>query len=701
MLRFTTMALLLSLSASAVFAQDSTRSGGLDEIVVTATRTERAAADVPYYSHTLDGETLLHRRQVRTVPEALQGIPGILVQKTGHGQGSPFIRGFTGFRTLFLIDGIRLNNSTFRDGPNQYWNTVDPLTIDRMEIVKGPSSVLYGSDAVGGTVNALLLSGQRAPDADGVSSRFFYRYSDAEQSGVGRAQLGYRQGDLSFLLGYSLKDFGDLESGAGVLPHSGYDERDADFKLEYSLDDDRRLTFGHQQLDQDDAWRTHSTTYAQPFRGSSSGSDQIRSLDQNRELTYLQYHSAGRDGRVSEWHGSLSWQEQGERRLRLRGNGRTDRQGFDVATLGLSLQGQTLAERGQWVYGMENYRDSVDSVRRDFNADGSLRSISIQGPVADDASYDLLGLYAERQLPLGTRWEIIPGIRYTYAAADANRVEDPRSGNPAQIQDHWDSTVASVRVRFQPEATSRWNLFGGISEGFRAPNLSDLTRLDTARTDEIETPVANLSPESFISYEVGAKIDLPRAWAQAAYYYTDIRDLIVRTPTGAIVDGANEVTKRNAGSGFSQGIELEGAWHFSDRLSLVGAFTWTDGAVDTYPTSAPLLVREPIDRMMPITTVIGLQWRDPGERYWLEALVVDAQSQHKLSTRDQGDTSRIPPGGTPGYTVLSLRSSWQLSDSLTLAAAIENVTDQNYRVHGSGLNEAGRNVMLTLDWQTL
>jgi hemoglobin/transferrin/lactoferrin receptor protein len=95
----------------------------------------------------LDGE-----RIARTLPEALEGVTGVAVQKTAHGQGSPFIRGFTGFRTVLLIDGIRLNNGVFRDGPNQYSATVDPFALGRLEVVRGPGAVLYGSDAVGGTV---------------------------------------------------------------------------------------------------------------------------------------------------------------------------------------------------------------------------------------------------------------------------------------------------------------------------------------------------------------------------------------------------------------------------------------------------------------------------------------------------------------------------------------------------------------------
>ena len=129
----------------------------LPEVVVTALRAETALAEVPGTVHVVDREAL-QAAAPRTTPDAFRGLPSVMVQKTGYGQGSPYLRGFTGFRTLMLVDGIRLNNSTFRDGPNQYWNTVDPWAIARYETVMGPASVLYGSDAVGGAVNALTLA---------------------------------------------------------------------------------------------------------------------------------------------------------------------------------------------------------------------------------------------------------------------------------------------------------------------------------------------------------------------------------------------------------------------------------------------------------------------------------------------------------------------------------------------------------------
>jgi iron complex outermembrane receptor protein/hemoglobin/transferrin/lactoferrin receptor protein len=99
----------------------------------------------------------LERRQPRSAPDALRYEPGVFVQQTAHGQGSAFIRGLTGQQTLLLFDGIRLNNSTFRQGPNQYFFTVDSRTIEAVEIVRGGSSTRFGSDALGGTIQALPI----------------------------------------------------------------------------------------------------------------------------------------------------------------------------------------------------------------------------------------------------------------------------------------------------------------------------------------------------------------------------------------------------------------------------------------------------------------------------------------------------------------------------------------------------------------
>jgi len=146
-----------------------------------------------------------------------------------------------------------------------------------------------------------------------------------------------------------------------------------------------------------------------------------------------------------------------------------------------------------------------------------------------------------------------------------------------------------------------------------------------------------------------------------------------------------------------QGVELNGSLLFADDWTLWGNVTWMEGKVDTYPTSSPEKAREPIDRIMPLTVNTGLRYK-PSDKYWIEASMAAADKQDELSTRDMADTQRIPPGGTPGYAVFSIRTGWQASPSVSLTAAVENIADKNYRIHGSGLNEPGRNLIVAAEY---
>jgi hemoglobin/transferrin/lactoferrin receptor protein len=621
-----------------------------------------------------------------------------MVQKTAHGQGSPYIRGFTSQRNLLMIDGVRLNNSVFREGPNQYWNTVDPLSLSRIELVRGPFSSLYGSDAIGGTVNAITRGvHDLRPDSE-WDRRLYYRYSSAEDSHIARAEsIGRLTDNLALTLGYSFKDFGDIEGGSevGTQENTGYDERDWDAKLEYFLSDDAYLVLAHQSVDVDDAWRTHKTIYGIDWEGLSVGSELRRVLDQSRDLTYLQYHQYNADGFAEEVHAGISHHLQSEERDRLRTGDRHDVQGFDVHTYGAFLSLKSPSPLGDLIYGVEFYHDEVDSFKHTLNPDGSVKSTAIQGPVGDDATYDTLGIYLQDEIPLAERLSVILGGRYEFAQADADSVEDPATGERISVSGDWDDAVGSARMLYYLDESKTWNAFAGVSQGFRAPNLSDLTRLDSARTDEIETPSPDLDPEHFVSYEVGMKVGTPDRSAQIAYFYTDIDGMIVRTPTGRMIEEDYEVTKKNAGGGYVQGVELDARYRFCNDFTVFGAFTWMDGEVDTYPTSEAELETEYITRLMPPTGRLGLRW-DLDAKYWIEGACTAAAKADKLNTRDQSDTSRIPPDGTPGYTVYDIRAGWNCSDSLALSVAVENITDEDYRIHGSGVNEPGRNLVVAM-----
>lgn len=674
--------------------------GQLPTMIVTGSRIDALVEDVPNSVIVVDAAKL-RDRTVRTLPEALEHQPGIMVQKTAHGQGSPIIRGFTGFRNLLVIDGIRLNNSVFREGPNQYWSTVDPSSLSQLDVVKGQGSVLFGSDAIGGTVNAQTKSAlQAANAADGETfahGGMFYRWASGEQSHVGHIEtdLG-KGGSYGLHLGFSLKNFGDVRAAdIGTQRHTGYGEWDTDAKLEWQIAPDATLTLAYQQVEQDDVWRTHRTIYGVPWEGTTRGSEQKRALDQGRQLGYAQLELADLDSFVESATFSLSWHHQDETQHRIRkiGDGRSDLQGFDVDTLGIWAQFTSDTPAGELLYGASYYRDEVDSFRTNFDSRGHLSSKAIQGPVGDDSSYDLAGAFVQDTLPIGDRLDVIGGVRYTYAAVDVGRMEDPETRTAMTLSDEWNNVSGSGKFLgdITSDETLQW--YGGLAQGFRAPNLSDLSRLDTARSNELETAAPDLKPEHYLNYELGIRAQTDRFHGGIACFYTDVRDMIVRTPTGRTVDGNREVTKRNGGDGYVQGIEVDAEWEFLNGLSVFGNFTWMDGEVDTYPTSSPESAREPLDRLMPVTGTLGLHW-DATESLWLEVTGTVAAEADRLSSRDRADTQRIPPGGTPGYKVFTARAGWHATSLLLVTAAVENLADEAYRTHGSGQNEPGVNVVL-------
>lgn len=122
--------------------------------------------------------------------------------------------------------------------------------------------------------------------------------------------------------------------------------------------------------------------------------------------------------------------------------------------------------------------------------------------------------------------------------------------------------------------------------------------------------------------------------------------------------------------------------------------TWMDGEVDQRDAATNQTVRAPVSRLMPAQAVLGGRWQPPDSPFWVEGWVWVVDNQDQLALRDETDTTRIPPGGTPGYTIAGVTAGWQATEDLRLTLSVENVTDRDYRVHGSGLNGPGRNVIL-------
>lgn len=670
----------------------------VDEVVIVATRTPLLTFDAPYQVERvrrLSDDAIL---PPRTVTDALEGMPQVMVQKTGYGQASPYLRGFTGFRTLILVDGIRLNNSVFRDGPNQYATLIDPNAVERGEVVFGPSSVLYGSDAIGGTMSYTLRTPDYAESGTEAGGRIFQRYASAEASSVTRVEATTATEDLAVVVGGSYRDFGDVTAGRhqGQLENTGYREWTGDAKLRARVADDVELTFAYQRHDQDDVPRTHSTIYGQSYRGTTVGSDFRRDLSELRELAFAR----------------AAWEPTIDRRLeltvyrylldeeenRIRSNGRLRQQGFDDVMLGANLHYSDVTSIGRLSGGVEIAREDVNSFYREYETDGSLLEERLRGPVADDALYDTVSVYLEDRFDVTQDLELSVGGRFTYVQVDADDVDpDPLDAEVFQsIDEDFSDFVGSVRGLYR--VTEDVNVFAGVSQAFRAPNLSDLTRFDAARSGEAEIPSTDLDPERFLTFEIGGRTRRGRFEFGASYYYTVIRDLIIRFPTGTTnTDGDDVVTKDNIGDGFAHGIELDATVDLPHDLSAYGGFSWVDGEAETF-IAPGVKSDEPLSRLAPPQGVIGLRYEPAGTTVRIEFDVRIAGDADELSPRDVEDTQRIPPGGTPGYAVAGLRGSWEPRPGVRLFVGVENLTDQDYRIHGSGSNEPGTNFVTGVDW---
>lgn len=683
--------LLLLAAASPVFSQDF-----LDPLVVTASRSEQNESAVPYSTAYIDSDFIAENTR-RTLPDALQYTPGVLVQKTAHGHGSPFIRGFTGRQNLLLVDGVRLNNSTYRSGPVQYWNTVDSLSIDHLELIKSQGSVLYGSDAVGGTLNAFTKSSDfRSRSADqayaGGAASYEFR-ANGQGSHIGRLETETGVGgQFGIWLGLSAKEFGDIEDSAiGRMQGTGYPEQDLDFRMDWAISPESTLTLAHQYVNQDEVSRWHRTAYNPGWQHdghiAAPGSWTANTYDQERSLTYLRY--AGENPRagsfVKRWNATLSYQTSADSEFQNRAPAEDSLRAshIDLSTIGLDVILESDAGPGTFVYGVDFYHDDVDSSGYKDNAAGTGYKESL--PVADDSEYDLFGAFAQYVWKPAEAVEITGGARYTRAEASLGRFYDLAGVEQTDESQNWDSLVGSLRGLYR--LNTCWSLFGGISQSFRAPNLDDLTGNLTAKSGSASLGSTEVDPEKYLTYELGTRHETETTALTAAVFYTDASDQITGVP---VVAGGKDTINTNAAEGYVYGVELEGAWRFHPQWTLSGFAAWQDGR-----TEAPLYLGGPVDdkpmsRLLPLTGSLALRWTAPSARYWIEGRLLAATTEDRITAADQAaDNQRIPTHGTPAYCVASIHAGVKVNDHLDLTCGVENLTDEDYRNHGSGQNEAG------------
>ncbi|MFM8587969.1 MAG: TonB-dependent receptor plug domain-containing protein [Bacteroidota bacterium] len=641
----------------------------LNEVTIQSFKQKSSIQQLPYSVQSVSKKDL-QRTNARTLPESMMYLPGVMIQKSNHGGGSPFIRGLTGNQALIVVDGIRLNNSIFRYGPNQYMNLIEPDLIDKVEILKGSGAVQYGSDALTGVIhletNQLSFSENPKWNAK-LNTRFTNRSMEKSV----RPSLGYQSKNISIQASAAFKEFGDLVAGSDVgrQSPSGYNESSQHIKAMIQLGKGWTLKSSYQQLYQPDV----PVFFKYVFENFKTNT----SAPINRSMGYAILNKKFKSGKFDELKFYISRQRIEETR-KLQKNGstqlRTENDAARTIGFGTELK-NTFSSSWHATTGIDVYSDLVNSTRADQSTlDGS--SKSLRGLYPDNSRYQSFSVYHLHHLAW-RKFQLEAGTRY-------NRYK-------AIIED---ATLGKVNMQpkaliFQAGASYQLmkNLFvyGNISEGFRAPNIDDLGTLGIVDF-RYEKPNYDLQPEKSLNTEVGIKLYNKRIQAEASVFRTGLRNLITRIKTNQNIVGYDVYEKENVDKGYIKGAEVSMQVNTSKHVYIKGNLTYLYGQSITR--------NEPLRRIPPLTTnlISGYRFKD----HEIGMIYSHADPQKRLAQGDKDDV-RIGKNGTAGFNVVSLFSRFNFKH-FTTQVYINNLTNTVYKTHGSGVYEMGRSVTVSFSF---
>lgn len=654
--------LILVSQRVSLFAQKAA-SDTLQNIVVSASRKAQTALQIPYSTQVWT-DSSIRQKGARTSPELLMNMPGIFLQKTNQGGGSLFVRGLTGNQTLLMLDGIRFNNSTFRYGPNQYLNTIDPFTLERVESVMGSGAVQYGSDALTGVVH-LYSQKPQFSSKPLLQVGLQKRWASSDMENAYQGKIMYGQKNWSLLVSGSSKKFGDLIRGnqLGAQSPSGYQEGSSMFKFRHQASKTFEWEVGYQQMLQNNVPVYHKIVL-ENFA--------INEMEKQKyERIYWKGTARIQHAWAQKITGIVAFQSSVENRRAQKNGSPTLRVESDqVNTRSFSLDVES-----QWTKhwsstsGFEIYHDWVVSSRSDINQ-SSQKTTALRGLYPDQSTYEQSSLFTlhhirmnQYQLELGMRWHQVKAT-----------LPDTTLGLSI-VQNQALVYTAGISRFIGPNSS----LYLSSSSGFRSPNLDDLGSLGIVDF-RYEKPAYQLKPEYSLNLEVGYKFENYRFRQQLSVFRTGLSNLITRVKTSNVIQGYPVYEKRNVEESYLAGGEWSGLYKINTKSALQGQISYVFGQ--------NLTQNEPMRRIPPLHG--SIQYLIQTGRFTSQVEHVFALSQERLSAGDKSD-NRMNPLGTAGWGILNLqttyaRKHWQLSLQL------QNLGDVDYRMHGSGINGVGRSV---------
>ena len=698
----------------------------IDEVVIAANRWEQEKNQTPNRIVSI-GPREIEFNNPQSAADMLARTNQVFVQKSQLGGGSPMIRGFAANSVLIVVDGVRMNNAIFRSGNLQNVISIDPLSLDNTEVLFGPGSVMYGSDALGGVMHFRTKSpGFINESSPVVEGNALLRYSSANSEKTGHLDVSIRGKKVSNLTSITFSDYHHLKTGnnrTSKFPDFGkrfnYVQRinNQDRVIE-NPDVNEQVFSGYNQLNllNKTRFRIGKTTELSYTFNYSNTSDIPR---------YDRLIETDKDGNLksAEWfYGPQKWlsnsiqlslyndtglydaarfiftlqnlkesrndRDFGDDLLRIRS------EKVDVFTANIDLE-KILDQKNVLFYGLEWFYNHVSSraIRRDLVTGAEFPAI----PRYPRGGSDYAGLagYLSHKWRPSNKIAITSGIRYNLIRLKAAHDNIYNPGNSFETFEVDNSAVnGSLGIAWLPDRSLQLNVL--FSTGFRAPNIDDVGKVFDGSNGIVTVPNAGLRPEYSYNTEIGiTKSVQDKAKLSVTGYFTYLDNAIVQDNfsyqgfDSIFFDG--EISKVqalvNTSSGHIYGGNIQLELALTPTLGLNSSFTITRGEDSE---------NRPLRHTSPNFGFVAMNYRYKQFRSELNFRYSGKRSYEDLPLSEQQKTHLYTSDGSLAWQTLNFTASYHFNKYLTLTTGIENIFDQHYRPYSSGISAPGRNFLLAI-----
>ncbi|HRK82170.1 MAG TPA: TonB-dependent receptor [Saprospiraceae bacterium] len=695
----------------------------LDAVVVSATRWQQSRRETPLRISTIGAkEVMLQNPQTAADLLSLSG--EVFIQKSQLGGGSPMIRGFATNRVLLTVDGVRMNNAIFRSGNLQNVISLDPFSIQRTEVVYGPGSVIYGSDAIGGVMHFSTLE----PAFSSVNANAAVRYASANNEKTGHADFSVGGKKLAFAGSATFSDYDNLLMGkngpddylrpryviringrdsvvANSNPRlqvpSAYNQFNWMHKLRWAPGEKWELQYGFHY--------SATSDYSRYDRLLRPRGNTLRSAewDYGPQIWMMNNLSAAHHSE-SKWFDNVSFrvahQFFEESRIERNLNSltrmiRTEK----VHALSANVDFEKTRQNGQrFFYGLEAVYNKVGSTGEDVNIETELRRAA-PSRYPDGALWYSAAAYLTWKAPLSEQLTLQTGARYNIAGLQAEFDTTLFVLPFAEARQASGALTGSVGVIWSP--TALWLFSANAASGFRTPNVDDVGKVFDSSPGFVVVPNADIRPEYAYNFDLGiARTFGSTLKVDVTGFYTLLDNALVRrnfTLNGqdSVLYGG-EMSRvqaiQNAAVakvwGLQLGLELKLPAGFGLRVH--HNFQKGEEELDNGSVA-------PLRHAAPSFGTTRLTWSNRKWQAELNLIYNAEVANADLAPEEQGkeylyaqDAAGNPY--TPAWHTINLKTSYQLGNRANIGFGIENITDQRYRPYSSGITAPGRNFVVSL-----